>query len=119
LTCKIKISGENLSLRVSLTSHFFYVALSVLLAPGVSMAANDGEALPIYPHTNKGGTAHEPTNEKAVNQAVIHGDNASLYTTDAPQTVDHWYQEKLPKSFARNAITETTWTQALVEVVSK
>lgn len=81
-------------------------ALAVLLAPGISVAANDGEALPIYPHTNKGGTAREPTNEKAVAQAVIHGDYASLYTTDSPQAVDQWYREKLPKSCARNAITE-------------
>ena len=87
---------------------FLYAALYVLLAPGISMAANDGEALPIYPHTNKGGTAREPTNEKAVAQAVIHGDSASLFTTDAPQAVDHWYQEKLPKSCARNAITATS-----------
>jgi hypothetical protein len=33
---------------------FFYAALAVLLAPATSVAANDGEALPIYPHTNKG-----------------------------------------------------------------
>ena len=81
-------------------------ALAVLLAPAISVAANDGVALPIYPHTHKGGTAREPTNEKAVTQAVIHGDYASLYTTDSPQTVDHWYGEKLPKSCARKAITE-------------
>jgi hypothetical protein len=78
----------------------------VLLTPAISVAANEGESLPIYPHTNKGGTAREPSNEKAVAQAVIHGDNASLYTTDPPQAVDHWYQEKLPKSCARNAVTE-------------
>jgi hypothetical protein len=90
-----------------ITFALLYVALAVLLAPAISVAANDGEALPIYPHTHKGGTAREPTNEKAVAQAVIHGDQASLYTTDSPQTVDHWYREKLPKSCARNAITET------------
>lgn len=39
-------------------------ALILLLAPASSVAANDGEALPIYPHTNKGGTAREPSNEK-------------------------------------------------------
>jgi hypothetical protein len=82
-----------------------YAAVAVLL--GISLAAEDGVALPIYPHTHKGGTAREPTNEKAVTQAVMHGDHASLYTTDSPQAVDHWYREKLPKSCARNAITET------------
>ena len=90
-----------------ITCAFFLAALAVLLAPAISVAANDGEALPIYPHTHKGGSAREPTNEKAVTQAVIHGDYASLYTTDSPQTVDHWYREQLPKSCARNAITET------------
>jgi len=49
-------------------------ALAALLAPAISAAANDGVALPIYPNTHKGGTAREPTNEKAVTQAVIHGD---------------------------------------------
>jgi hypothetical protein len=86
---------------------FFYAALAVLLAPAISVAANDGEALPIYPHTNKGGTAREPTNEKAVTEAVSHGDYARLYTTDSPQTVDHWYREKLPKSCERSALSET------------
>lgn len=76
-----------------------------MLAPAISLA-NDGETLPIYPHTNRGGTAREPSNEKAVAQAVMHGDYASLYTTDSPQTVDHWYREKLPKSCTRNAVTE-------------
>jgi hypothetical protein len=89
-----------------ITSAFLYATLAVLLAPAISVAANDGEALPIYPHTNRGGTAREPTDEKAVTQAVIHGNYASLYTTDSPQTVDHWYREKLPKSCARNAIGE-------------
>jgi hypothetical protein len=55
-----------------------------------------------------GALAREPTNEKAVTQAVVNGDTTSLYTTDSPQTVDHWYREKLPKSCARNAITETS-----------
>jgi hypothetical protein len=91
-----------------LTFAFLCAAFTLVLAPAISVAANDGEALPIYPHTNKGGTAREPTNEKAVAQAVIHGDSASLYTTDSPQTVDHWYQKELPKSCARNAITETS-----------
>lgn len=85
-----------------------FTALFVLTAPAISLAANDGEALPIYPHTNKGGAAREPSNEKAVAQAIVHGDNASLFTTDAPQAVDHRYQEKLPKSCARNAITATS-----------
>ena len=85
-----------------------FTALFFLMAPAISLAANDGEALPIYPHTNKGGAAREPSNEKAVAQAIVHGDNASLFTTDAPQAVDHWYQEKLPKSCARNAITATS-----------
>jgi hypothetical protein len=30
-----------------------------------------GEALPIYPHTNRGGTAREATNEKAVTQGNV------------------------------------------------
>ncbi len=91
-----------------ITFAFLCAALIMLLAPAISVAANDGEVLPIYPHTNKGGTAREPSNEKAVTEAVIHGDTASLYTTDSPQTVDHWYREKLPKSCSRNAITETS-----------
>lgn len=90
------------------TFAYLCATLTVLLASAISVVANDGEALPIYPYTNKGGTAREPTNESAVAQAVIHGDYASLYTTDSPQTVDHWYREKLPKSCARNAITETS-----------
>jgi hypothetical protein len=88
-----------------ITFAFLFVATALILTPAIAVA-NDGESLPIYPHSNKGGTAHEPTNEKAVANAVIHGDNASLYTTDSPQTVDHWYREKLPKSCTRNAVTE-------------
>jgi hypothetical protein len=90
------------------TFAYLCATLTVLLASAISVAANDGEALPIYPHTNRGGAAREPTNQKAVAEAVMHGDYASLYTTDSPQTVDHWYREKLPKSCARNAITETS-----------
>jgi hypothetical protein len=82
-------------------------ALTLILMPG-SLTANDGDSLPIYPHTNKGGTAHEPSNEKAINNAVTQGATAKMFTTDSPQTVDRWYRDKLPKSCSRNALTETT-----------
>ena len=66
-------------------------------------------ALPIYPHTHYAGCAREPINEKAVNQAVIDGDYATLYTTDSSQTVDRWYGQKLPKSCERIALTEAVF----------
>jgi hypothetical protein len=81
-------------------------AFAVLLM-SVPLPANDGEALPIYPNTHYAGAARQPVNEKAVTQAVMHGDLARIFTTDSPQTVDRWYREKLPKSCTRNAITET------------
>ena len=77
------------------------------LLMSVSLSANDGEALPIYPHSHYAGTARQSINEKAVTEAVIHGDLARIFTTDSPQTVDRWYRERLPKSCTRNAITET------------
>jgi hypothetical protein len=83
---------------------FFMVTV---LTTAAALPSTNGMALPIYPHTNHGGTAREPINEKYVNQAVINGDIASLYTTDSPQTVDAWYSQKLPKSCVRRAITET------------
>jgi len=36
-----------------ITFALLFVAFAMLLTPAISVAANDGEALPIYPHTNK------------------------------------------------------------------
>jgi hypothetical protein len=89
-------------------AHLASFLLVVALTTVAALPARKGMALPIYPHTHYGGAAREPINEKYVNQAVVNGDFASLYTTDSPQTVDHWYAQKLPKSCARRAITETS-----------
>jgi hypothetical protein len=71
-----------------------YAVLAVLLAPAISVAANDGEALPIYPHTHKGGSAREPTDENAVTQAVMHGSHESLYTT--VERLSSWVRSDSP-----------------------
>lgn len=84
------------------------VSVIAALLVSVSLVANDGGALPIYPHSHYDGAAREPINEKAVNQAVVHGNVARIFTTDSAQAVDRWYREKLPNSCIRNAITETT-----------
>ena len=82
----------------------FFAALATFAVPVASLAATNGRALPIYPHTNHGGTAREPVNEKYINQAVIGGDTASLYTSDSPQIVARWYAQKLPKTCVHNEI---------------
>jgi hypothetical protein len=90
-----------------ITFAILFTMLAVFLTSG-SLAANDADSLPIYPHTNKGGTAHEPSNEKAISNAIAQGATAKMFTSDPPQTVDRWYRDKLPKSCSRNALTETT-----------